>query len=57
MEVKVIRAFYDRKGGVTREAGSLFTCTEARYKEIESVFPGILEKQVKPKRAPRKKVE
>lgn len=56
MEVKVIRAFYDRKGGVTREAGSLFTCTEARYKEIESVFPGILEKQVKPKRAPRKKV-
>lgn len=55
MKVKVLRAFYDRQGGVERKPGSLFECAQARFDEINEVFPGTLEKE-EVKRA-RKKVE
>lgn len=53
MEVKVLKAFYDREGGVTREAGSSFACTDKRMREVNEAFPGTLESE---RRTVRKKV-
>lgn len=45
MTYKVIKPFYDRKGGATREAGTLLDISDARAKEINSAFPGTVEKE------------
>lgn len=58
MKAKVIKPFYDKKEGVTRNVGDTFTVSEERLKEINSTKLGVLavtEETAKPKKKPAKK--
>lgn len=42
MKAKVIKPFYDKKEGVTRNVGDTFTVSEDRFEEINSTKFGVL---------------
>jgi hypothetical protein len=70
MKAKVIKPFYDKKEGVTRNVGDTFTVSEDRFEEINSTKFGelvsevaeaseaveaVAEETAKPKKKPAKK--
>lgn len=42
MKAKVIKPFYDKKEGVTRNVGDTFTVSEDRFEKINSTKFGVL---------------
>ena len=59
MKVKVLQPFYDFKEGVARKVGDTFSCSNERFKKINSTKFGkmveaVTEETVKPKRNPKR---